>query len=271
MAWHLQGQVPEESRIISLREDGWGIDVNSNIVVQPNTPFDIVVNTNAPRTVAAINSEGKVDVYGNVTPVGYAKPLPDGTFTNYIVAADEDGLVACTGVPNDATGFYTYLDYPVAGDDVVGYVLSNYGSWFFFRNIQVAPGQQISTMKLQFDCSSSIGHAGETVSAKIYAAWRDDVRLPANLTDWSAIPWHPGGAWSWDITIQDSGVMDSISQVRDVAQYIIDRPGWNIGNTLMFCITPQTAGSAGVAQRWTSYERAMPDYPATRPRLIYTV
>ena len=103
MAWYVSGTINEECTVVVMREENWGIE-SSTVETPPN--YNITVNTNKKRLVAAIPTSGNgAEAYGYVTPAGFADAPPSGEFTNYIAAANEDGVVSCQGVPNGANSF----------------------------------------------------------------------------------------------------------------------------------------------------------------------
>jgi chitodextrinase len=114
-----------------------------------------------------------------------------------------------------------------------------------FDGVGVEPGAEVVEARLRFTVDEvSTGPSDLTVRAQ---ASDDAVPFTANLGDISSRPQTTASvAWSpaqW-LTIGASGVDQTTPSLASLAQEVVDRPGWQAGNALVFLVTGTGARTA---------------------------
>ena len=105
-----------------------------------------------------------------------------------------------------------------------------------FRNVNIQPGETISSCRIKFTASYS-GGGTDDINTNIYFVDQDDItNLPADETEFDALPLTAGVAWD---AIEEWNVTESIHYSPDLSailQAVVNRAGWQAGNDIMLII-----------------------------------
>jgi len=174
-----------------------------------------------------------------------------------VVNSDHDGYIQESGSTYDSTN-----EVLRAGDHTSS--LSDYQCWQRFNDVEVTQGTELVMAKLQWkadyrDGAPTVIVVGDDSDHAIHPTSLSDFlskpRTNATASD-TPTDWVPGTWYAFYIT--------------DVAQEIIDRPGWQSGNNMQFFVEDDTEGWGG-AEAWLgadSYDENPADAPKLRIKYV---
>ncbi|MDB6033180.1 MAG: hypothetical protein JWM16_3518 [Verrucomicrobiales bacterium] len=199
-------------------------------------PTWLAVGANGSLTGTPLDKDGGInnflvratDTNGSIHTATLLITVP--TVTVAIGASSDDAEQAASGAMS-----LTSTDLELVNDDATG--AGNQIIGMRFADLSIPPGAIITSAAIQFTADES---QSEPTSLKIYAQAADDAATfttSANnissrpLTSLS-VPWQPA-AW----TAGDSNATQRTPNLAGLVQEVVSRPGWAIGNALVFIIS----------------------------------
>jgi len=254
MGYNISGTLSEPARILILKESDWSVETNT--VVSGIGEYSIDTADNAKRLVVSRSvNDGHGLAYGSVTPGGFPDPVEYEFQTavttdvgNYEYFRDHSSGNECYifNTARAGMGHVSSINYSATKCGLLfsGPTETRVSSFVRFPNVTIDQGSLITeaTTSLYNFGNSSSGSFTYTIQAEDV----DSGSAPTNTGEILSLTLTTAGA-DFPQGPQTTSTWFTSSDISNVIQEIIDRPGWVSGNdiTLYFHIP---VGDA--PQRW---------------------
>ena len=228
MTSKIEGNAPDNTRIIVFDENDWSIE--SNTVESGDYSVGGLADNN--KLVVGRSSSGEVKSYGNVEPVA-ADPV---NITIYVGNSADDGYADVAG---------TYINNTLTRAFISGNTPANPQTVYLrFSGVSIPPGSTIQTAYIRWMWGNT--RSSPTPSCPIQM---EDVSNATAITSYadyaSRTMWDTGARMTSN---SYSGQWHNDKSIINGVQRIVDKPGWASGNAIQVFYGPYA-----VTGQWAIY------------------